>query len=130
MAASRPGAGVDRIEIVGLEVWAHHGVLLHEQALGQRFVIDVAVELDLAAAMASDDLADTLDYGVLAQEVHTTVTEARDQLIERVAQRVLDVCLADDRVAAAEVTVHKPSVPLTVPAAEVLVRVRRERDRS
>ena len=121
---------MDRIEIVGLEVWAHHGVLLHEQALGQRFVIDVAVELDLAPAMASDDLADTLDYGVLAQEVHATVTDARDQLIERVAQRVLDVCLADDRVAAADDTVHKPSVPLPVPAAEVLVRVRRERARS
>lgn len=119
---------MDRIEVVGLEVWAHHGVLLHEQALGQRFVVDVAVELDLSAAMVSDDLGDTLDYGVLAQEVHTVVTEAKDQLLERVAARVLDVCLSDERVAAAEVTVHKPSVPLTVPATEVRVTVRRERD--
>lgn len=120
---------MDRIEVVGLEVWAHHGVLPHERELGQRFVLDVAVELDLTAAMASDALDDTLDYGVLAARVHGTVAGARDQLLERVARRVLDVCLDDDRVTAAEVTVHKPAAPLTVPAGEVRVHVRRERDR-
>lgn len=118
---------MDRIELVGLEVWAHHGVLPHERELGQRFVVDVAVELDLSAAMASDDLGDTLDYGVLAEQIHDAVTTERDQLIERVAQRVLDACFLHARVRAAEVTVHKPSAPLTVPAGEVRLSVRRER---
>lgn len=118
---------MDRIEVIGLEVWAHHGVLPHERELGQRFVLDVAVELDLSAAMASDDLGDTLDYGVLAEVVHDTVASERDQLLERVAQRVLDACFDHARVAAAEVTIHKPSVPLTVPATEVRVSVRRTR---
>lgn len=119
---------MDRIEIIGLEVWAHHGVLPHEKDLGQRFVIDVACEMDLTAVMASDDLQQTLDYGVLAERVHDVVSRERHELIERVAQRVLDICFADARVDAAEVTVRKPSVPLTVPAAEVRVSVRRERD--
>jgi dihydroneopterin aldolase len=121
---------VDRIEVVGLEVWAHHGVLPHERELGQRFLLDVVVEVGLSAAMRSDDLDDTVDYGTLATRVRDVVTGESHQLIERVAQRVLDVCFEDDRVGAAEVTVHKPSVPLTVPAAEVRVVVRRERPAS
>lgn len=119
---------LDRIEVVGLAVWAKHGVLAHEKELGQQFVLDVACEMDLSTAMRSDDLADTLDYGVLAERVHDVVASERHDLIERVAQRVLDVCFGDRRVTAAEVTVHKPSVPLTVAAGEVRVTVRRERE--
>jgi dihydroneopterin aldolase len=118
---------VDRIVVSGLEVWGRHGVLPHERELGQRFVVDVTVEVDLTAAMDSDDLADTVDYGVLAERVHDTVAAEPTQLIERLAQRVLDVCFDDRRVQAAETTVHKPSVPLTVPVREVSVTVRRER---
>lgn len=118
---------MDRIELTGLEIWGRHGVLPHERELGQRFLVDVVVELDVSAAMASDDLGDTLDYGVLAERIHDALQEEQVQLIERLAQKALDVCFADRRVAAAEVTVHKPHVPLTVPATEVSVRVRRER---
>lgn len=118
---------MDRIEVTGLEIWARHGVLAHERELGQRFVLDVTVELDLDRAMSTDELGDTLDYGVLAERIHDVAVEQPVQLIERLAQKVLDVCFADGRVRAAEVTVHKPSVPLTVPATEVRVTVRRER---
>lgn len=118
---------MDRIVVSGLEVWGRHGVLPHERELGQRFVVDVTVEVDLSAAMDSDELADTVDYGVLAERVHDTLAAEPTQLIERLAQRVLDVCFDDPRVRAAETTVHKPSVPLTVPAREVSVTVRRER---
>jgi dihydroneopterin aldolase len=118
---------VDRIVVAGLEVWGHHGVLPHERELGQRFLVDVAVDLDLSAAMASDDLAHTVDYGVLAERIHDALSDEPVQLIERLARRVLDVCFDDARVRAAEVTVHKPAVPLTVPAREVNVTVRRDR---
>ncbi len=118
---------MERIEVVGLEVWARHGVLPHERELGQRFVVDLAVDLDVSAAMASDDLADTLDYGVLAERVHDVLVDGQVQLLERLAQKALDACFADRRVVAAEVTVHKPSVPLTVPAAEVRFTARRTR---
>lgn len=118
---------MDRIALDGLEVWAHHGVLDHERELGQRFVVDVAVELDLAAAAASDDLGDTLDYGALATHVLDAATQPPARLLEHVAGRVLDRCLEDPRVQAAEVTLHKPSAPLTVPARDVRVHLRRER---
>lgn len=119
--------GTDRIVIAGLEVWGRHGVLPHERELGQRFVLDVALELDLAPAGTSDELADTVDYGALAQRIHDLVAGAPRALIEAVASDVADLCLADDRVGAVEVTVRKPSAPLTVTAGEVRVEIRRER---
>lgn len=117
----------DRIVIDGLEVWAHHGVLPHEHELGQRFVLDVALEVDLAPAGSSDELADTVDYGALAQAIHDRVAGERHDLLERVAERVAELVLDDPRVRSAEVTVRKPAAPLTVAAREVRVEVRRSR---
>lgn len=118
---------MDSIHIAGIEVWAHHGVLPHETEIGQRFVVDVGLEVDLAAAASSDHLADTVDYGALAQQVHDVVAGGPHQLIEAVAGRVLDVCLTDPKVTAATVTVHKPYAPLPVTAREVAVTLRRSR---
>lgn len=118
---------MDRISITGLEVFGYHGVLSHEREHGQRFVVDVAVEVDLAAAAASDALADTVDYGSLAGDVAAIVGGEPCDLVETVAGRIAERCLADPRVAAAEVTVHKPSAPLPAPARDVAVTVRRSR---
>jgi dihydroneopterin aldolase len=118
---------LDRITVTGIEVFAHHGVLPHERELGQRFVIDLTLELDLAPAAASDDVADTVHYGELAADVAALVAGEPVDLIETVAERVASRCLADVRVAAVEVTVHKPAAPLPVVVAEVAVSVRRER---
>jgi 7,8-dihydroneopterin aldolase/epimerase/oxygenase len=118
---------LDRITVTGIEVFAHHGVLPHERELGQRFVVDLLLELDLAPAGASDDVADTVHYGELAADVADLVAADPVDLLETVAERVAARCLADERVQAAEVTVHKPSAPLPVVAAEVAVTVRRTR---
>lgn len=117
----------DRIVLEGLEVFAHHGVLEHEQRLGQAFVVDVALELDLAPAGRSDDLAATVDYGALAERVVAVVAGGPHRLIEAVAERVADVVLQDRRVQAVEVVVHKPHAPLPVVAREVRVELRRVR---
>lgn len=118
---------MDRIAIEGIEVHAHHGVLADERRHGQRFLLDLVLELDLAPAVASDDLADTVDYGHLAQRAADVATGGPHDLLEALAGRVLDACLEDPRVAAAEVTVHKPEAPLPVQARDVAVTLRRAR---
>lgn len=118
---------MDRITVTGLEVFAHHGVLPHEREYGQRFVLDLALELDLTEAGTRDDLAATVDYGTLAGDVAALVAADPADLIETVAERVAVRCLADARVRAVEVTVHKPAAPLPVVAREVAVTIRRER---
>lgn len=118
----------DRIVLSGLRVFGRHGVFDHERADGQYFLVDVTVWLDLDAAAASDDLADTLDYGVLAHRVADIVGGEPCRLIEAVAGRVADDLMAfDPRPSAVEVTVHKPSAPIDLEFADVAVTARRER---
>ena len=117
----------DRIELRGIEAFGRHGVLPHEQELGQTFTVDVALELDLAPAGASDHLGDTVDYGALSADLAAVVRDERYDLIERLATRLAEICLDRPKVDAVTVTVHKPHAPVPVPLAEVVVTVRRTR---
>jgi len=115
------------IELRGLRVRGYHGVYEVERVHGQDFVIDVTLEMDLAGAAASDDVADTVHYGELAERLAATVAGEPVNLIETLADRLLTVCLADTRVAAATVTVHKPQAPIRLEFADVAVTLRRTR---
>jgi dihydroneopterin aldolase len=117
----------DRIELRGLRVRGHHGVFDHERRDGQDFVVDLTVRLDLSKAAASDDLADTLDYGELAQRVAAIVGGEPRDLIETVAGQVAEDVLSDDRVDAVEVVLHKPQAPIPPEFADVAVVARRTR---
>ena len=113
----------DSIILKGLRVRARHGATEQERAAGQTFVVDVTARLDLAAAGRSDDLSETLDYGVLAEAIHRRVAGEQWNLIETVAERVADLVLEDGRVIRAEVTVHKPEAPIAVPFEDVSVTI-------
>jgi dihydroneopterin aldolase len=117
----------DHIALTGLRVRGHHGVFDFERAAGQDFVVDVVLELDLAPAAASDDVADTVHYGELAGRLAAVVGGEPVNLIETLAQRLADVCLDDARVHAATVTVHKPQAPIPLEFADVAVVMRRSR---
>ena len=113
----------DRIALTGLRVRGHHGVLAAERADGQDFVVDAVLEVDLRPAGASDDLADTIDYGVLASQLAAVVAGEPVDLIETLAARLAEVCLADGRVVSVEVTVHKPAAPIDLSFTDVSVTV-------
>ncbi|MDQ3612371.1 MAG: dihydroneopterin aldolase [Actinomycetota bacterium] len=113
----------DRIRLSGLRVRGQHGVLPAERRDGQDFVVDVALELDLRPAAASDDLATTVDYGALAERLAAVVAGEPVDLIETLAGRLADVCLESPLVRTAEVTVHKPQAPIPVPFGDVSVTV-------
>jgi dihydroneopterin aldolase len=117
----------DRIELRGLTIRGNHGVFDHERRDGQDFIIDVTVWIDLAAAAASDDLADTYDYGVLAQRAADIVGGPARDLIETVAAEIADDVMGDQRVHAVEVVVHKPQAPIPLNFADVAVVARRSR---
>jgi dihydroneopterin aldolase len=117
----------DRIELRGLRVRGNHGVFEHERRDGQDFVVDITVWVDLAAAAASDDLADTLDYGELAQRAAAVVAGPPRNLIETVAGEIADEVMTDERVHAVEIVVHKPSAPIPLEFADVAVVARRSR---
>jgi 7,8-dihydroneopterin aldolase/epimerase/oxygenase len=118
---------MDSIEINGLRVYAHHGVLEHEQRDGQVFVIDLSLEADLSAAAGSDVLADTLDYGLVAERVASAATQTRFDLLEALAGHLATVVLKDPRVQAVTVRVCKPSAPIPLDFDDVAVVIRRGR---
>jgi dihydroneopterin aldolase len=116
-------AGSATIAIRGLRVHGHHGVLASERDAGQDFLVDAELSVDIDRAAALDDLAHTVDYATLSQALADIVAGPPVDLMETLASRLLDVCLADPRVLAATVTVHKPAAPVPVPVADVAVTV-------
>jgi dihydroneopterin aldolase len=120
-------AELDRLALKGLRGHGRHGVFAHERAEGQPFVVDVVLGLDTTKAAAGDDLADTVDYGMLSEQVVALIEGEPVDLIETLAQRIADRCLAEHLVDEVEVTVHKPQAPMPVPFDDVTVTIFRSR---
>ena len=116
---------MDEIALTGLRVRGFHGVLPAEREAGQDFLVDAVLSVDTRAAAASDDLTQTVDYGVLAARLADVVAGEPVDLIETLAARLADVCLADPRVISVRLTVHKPSAPVGLPFTDVSVTVER-----
>lgn len=118
---------MDRIAVTGLRVRGFHGVFEHERRDGQDFVIDVSLSLSLHAAALSDDVADTVHYGELADAITAIVAGEPVNLIETLAERIATACLADTRVVSVEVTVHKPQAPVAGHFDDIAVSIVRQR---
>lgn len=118
---------LDVITLTGLRGYGYHGVFDHERREGQEFVVDVALSVDMRPAAASDDIADTVDYGAVSEAVVALITGEPVNLIETLGQRIADAVLAFDGVQTVAVTLHKPHAPITVPFDDVTVTIRRGR---
>ncbi|MGC9542348.1 dihydroneopterin aldolase [Streptomyces sp. UG1] len=118
---------MDRVALRGLKARGYHGVFPEERREGQTFVVDLVLGLDTRPAAADDDLAKTVHYGIVAEEVVAVVEGEPVDLIETLAARVAQVCLKHEGVQEVEVTVHKPDAPITVPFDDVTVTITRSR---
>lgn len=98
----------DRIHIQDLLCRCIVGINPEEREKQQDVIINITLDVDLSAASLSDDITDTVDYKGIKTRVIEAVERSTDFLIERLAQRVADVCLADERVGRARVRVDKP----------------------
>jgi dihydroneopterin aldolase len=128
MTGMRTDELTDELTVRGIECFGHHGVLEFERREGQTFVIDLTLGIDTAPAAASDDLRDTVDYGSLVASVQAAVETDPVDLIETLAQRIAGVCLSDDRVEWASVTVHKPDAPIEATFTDVALTITRKRE--
>lgn len=116
---------MDRILVKGLRVMGVHGVLPKEQVRAQPFGIELELLVDLAPAGASDALADTVDYGALIEAVSQIISGEHHQLLERLAERIAEVCRADARVQGVVVEVRKLEPPVKADIRHVAVRIER-----
>ena len=118
----------DTIFIQGLLVHAHHGVMAHEEQVGQRFMIDLELTINLAAAGDSDKLADTASYGAIVETATRAFTKESYRLVEAAAARVAEALLAAfPNATSVRVTVHKPHAPVAAIFNDLGVSILRRR---
>lgn len=119
---------MDHIRLLGMRFYGYHGALEAERELGQRFVIDVELGLDLRAAGESDDLARTVNYAKVFKQVRDVAEGPPHALLESVAEHIAGRILSVfETVEEVRVRVHKSKVPIAgiLEAAEVeIVRSR------
>jgi dihydroneopterin aldolase len=119
----------DNIFVNGLVLHAYHGVMPHEGKVGQSFIIDLVLDIDLADAANSDKLADTVSYDAVVNIVDRTFTGKRYRLVEAAAGAVADAVLQHfPPIQSVRITVRKPHAPVAAVFTDVgvtLVRARR-----
>lgn len=119
----------DSVFINGLVLHAYHGVMPHEGKVGQSFILDLVLDIDLAAAAKSDKLADTVSYDAVTNVVSRTFTGKRYRLVEAAAGVVADAVLQNfPPIRSIRITVRKPHAPVAAVFTDVgvtLVRTRR-----
>ncbi|MBR1744255.1 MAG: 2-amino-4-hydroxy-6-hydroxymethyldihydropteridine diphosphokinase [Lachnospiraceae bacterium] len=117
---------MDKIEIRGIEIFAKHGVLPEENALGQKFLISASLFLDTGKAGMSDELSDSVNYAEVAaflkEEASQKVFRLLEALAEHLAKKVL---LSFPLVEKIRITIEKPWAPIGIPLDTVSVSVKR-----
>ena len=116
---------LDVITLRGLHVEAAHGVFDFEHDAPQPFIVDCALWVDTSASSSSDDIADTVSYALVADEITSIVSGPSVKLIETLGNAIARRLLRLAHVLGVEVTVHKPQAPLEQPFVDVSVTVRR-----
>lgn len=99
----------DRIHVRDIRARCIVGVNPEERIRKQDVAINLTLHADLRPAGASDELADTVDYKAIADEVVEMVEGSSFGLLERLAQRIAEICLAHDGVQRVGVLVEKPA---------------------
>jgi 7,8-dihydroneopterin aldolase/epimerase/oxygenase len=113
MKHSKKNAVEDRILLEGMIFYGNHGTLPAERELGQPFVVDIELHLDLKPAGLSDDLAQTVDYSEVHRRAKGLVERPPLNLTEAVAERIAAAILQDHSlVEAVRVKITKPHVRL------------------
>ena len=118
----------DTIFVNGLVLHAYHGVMPHEAKVGQPFVLDIVLDIDLVEASRSDMLKHTVSYEQLVKTASEAFSARRYRLVEAAAGAIADAVLDRYRlVRSVRVTVRKPHAPIAATFDDVGVTITRAR---
>ena len=102
----------DRIRLEGMVFYGFHGVDPAERKVGQRFIVDLEVGIDLRRAGASDNITDTINYSQLYRAVREIVEGRSRNLLETLAQDISQRVIDNFNVESVRVHVKKPEAPI------------------
>lgn len=116
----------DLISIKGIKAFGYHGIFDFERRDGQDFFVDIELSIDLQSASKSDDLQDSIDYGLLSAIAHQEIEGEPVNLIERLAGKIADRILGEfPQATSLAITVHKPLAPVKEEVTDISVTIRR-----
>jgi dihydroneopterin aldolase len=117
----------DKIILRGAQFHGKHGVSPEERIVGGRIIVDVEIELDLARAGISDDIADTVSYADVFKTIRHLVEETESQLLEALAYKIASALLEKFAMPAVTVNVRKQPPPIRGVVESAGVEIRRTR---
>ncbi len=119
---------MDKIIIKNLKLFCYHGVNPEEKVDGQNFIFDIEASVDLTKPCATDNVDDTVSYAKMIKTVRRVAQSQKDDLIERVAQRIIDALFEEyEKIQTIKITVMKPEAPIKAEFDYVAVEIERER---
>lgn len=101
---------MDIVFIKGLELNALIGVYDFERTTKQRVVVDLELHTCLLKAAQSDDVNDTLDYGKVAERLADIAGSTNFQLLESLANEMIEMIAEEFLPKALKITIHKPDI--------------------
>ena len=119
---------MDKILIKNLKLFCYHGVNPEEKIDGQNFIFDVEASVDLNLPCTTDNVDDTVSYAKMVKTIRCVAQSQKDDLIERVAQRVADALFEEyDKIQMLKITLKKPEAPIKAEFDYVAVEIERKR---
>ncbi|RSL29324.1 dihydroneopterin aldolase [Salibacterium salarium] len=119
---------MDKIYIKGMEFYAYHGVFPEENKLGQRFRVDLTLDVDLSEAAAEDNLEKSVNYAEAHQAVKDVIEGTTYKLVETVAEDIASNVLQQfSIIEEATVKVIKPDPPIAGHYDHVAIEIKRAR---
>lgn len=101
-----------KIRFNNMIFYAHHGYYQAERELGQKFEVDMELDIDFGKAILSDDLKDTVNFEKVYQKVHHLFSSYKFTLLETLADRIANEILSSFPINTVLIRVRKPNVPL------------------
>ena len=119
---------MDNLIIKGLELFGFHGVNREEKAMGQKFIVDAVLLMDMEEACERDSIDSTINYAELCHELQDVFRSEKHDLIEKAATVMCDYILLNYRqVNEVDLTLKKPWAPVHLPMEYPAVRIVRKR---
>ena len=96
-----------------LSFYGYHGVLPEENKLGQKFIVDAMLFVDLQKACNSDDVSDTVSYAEVYEIIQHHVVAKQYKLIEALAENIAqEIIQKHKKVQEVKLTIKKPEAPV------------------
>ncbi|QKY70914.1 dihydroneopterin aldolase [Lentibacillus sp. CBA3610] len=120
---------MDKILLNQMMFYGYHGLFPEENKLGQRFLVDTELMLDLKKSSRSDDMHDSIDYGEVYHVIKEIMEGEPKNLVEAIAEAIADELFQSfNLLKACKLTVTKPDPPIPGHYQSVAVEIYRERN--